>query len=76
MSYEATTCKTSYSSLSCRFSVLILLAAGLCFEGAFGSWCAVSCSAVVGEVDDDLDRELDLNAMRAAPLRAVIHGGG
>lgn len=30
--------------------------------------------AVVGELDEDLDRELDLGTMRAAPLKAVVYG--
>ena len=34
--------------------------------------CA-SCSAVVGEVDEDLDAELDLNALVAEPLKPVVH---
>lgn len=34
--------------------------------------CAV-CSAVVGEVDDELDAQVDYDAVRAAPLKPVTH---
>jgi hypothetical protein len=33
----------------------------------------VHCSAVVGELDDDLDQQLNLSQIRAAPLKAVQH---
>lgn len=29
--------------------------------------------AVVGEVDDELNREIDLSSVRAAPLKPLIH---
>ncbi len=31
----------------------------------------VECRAVVGELDEDLDKELDLGNTRAAPLKAI-----
>ena len=34
---------------------------------------APSGSALVGEVDEDADAELDLNSIMAEPLKAVIH---
>lgn len=30
-------------------------------------------SAVVGELDEDLDSQVDLSAIRAAPLKSVTH---
>ena len=32
------------------------------------------CRAVVGEVDEGLDSELDLGSLRAAPLKAIGKG--
>jgi hypothetical protein len=34
---------------------------------------SLSRSAVVGELDEDLDANLDLSAIMAAPLKAVFH---
>lgn len=31
------------------------------------------CSAVVGEMDEDMDQGLDLSAIRAAPVKPVHH---
>ena len=31
------------------------------------------CSAVVGEMDEDVDQGLDLSAIRAAPVKPVHH---
>lgn len=31
------------------------------------------CSAVVGELDDDLDANVDYDSLRAAPLKPVAH---
>ena len=36
-------------------------------------WHDCSCRAVVGELDDDLDKELDLGNTRAAPLKSIVH---
>lgn len=35
-----------------------------------------SCRAVVGELDEDLDKELDLGSTRAAPLKSIVHAWG
>ena len=40
---------------------------------AFCSRSLSSRSAVVGELDEDLDANLDLSAIVAAPLKAVFH---
>ena len=32
-----------------------------------------ACSAVVGEVDDEIDSQIDFNEMRAVPLKPVAH---
>ena len=31
------------------------------------------CSAVVGEIDDELNRSIDLGSIRAAPLKPLAH---
>ena len=41
-------------------------------------WCCAdgslaSCSAVVGEVDDEIDSQIDFNELRAVPLKPVSH---
>lgn len=33
----------------------------------------LSCRAVVGELDDDLDSNLDLTSLRAQPLKPIVH---
>ena len=32
-----------------------------------------ACSAVVGEVDDEIDSQIDFNELRAVPLKPVAH---
>jgi hypothetical protein len=45
-----------------------------CRLAAFLVVCVVcSCSAVIGEVDEEVYDSLDLDSIRAAPLRAVGH---
>jgi hypothetical protein len=35
------------------------------------SLAALLCSAMVGELDEDLDANVDLSAIRAPPLKAI-----
>jgi len=32
-----------------------------------------ACRAVVGEVDDEIDSQIDFNELRAVPLKPVAH---
>lgn len=35
--------------------------------------CVMLCSAVIGEVDEEVYDSLDLDSIRAAPLRPIAH---
>lgn len=36
-------------------------------------WAAVLCSAVVGEVDEEMDSSLDFATIRSQPLGVISH---
>jgi hypothetical protein len=48
-------------------------AARLVSAALFAHACAVARSAVVGELDEDLDANLDLSTIMAPPLKSVFH---
>ena len=35
--------------------------------------CVSACSAIIGELDEDLDSQIDLASLRGEPLRPLVH---
>lgn len=52
-------CKLIFDSHECSFLIYILY--------------IISFRAVVGEVDEDLDKQIDLSIIRAEPLQQITH---
>ena len=42
-------------------------------EAAANEWNAVLCSAVVGEVDEEMDSSIDFATIRSQPLGVISH---
>lgn len=74
MSSEATTCKSPHTTYYYVLRPAVSLPSSMYKIGRCMMRLAhMLCSAVVGELDEELDADLDFEKIRAQPLKPVTH---
>lgn len=49
----------------------------VCFQNMFcrlvKKWCLFLCRAIIGELDEEADADIDFDKIRAPPMKEVTH---